>query len=165
MGMMDYLEIRWRNVLKDSIFPETIKTLAVIESIMKAGFLRVMYCLHKAHYLRFAELEKLTKLPRATLLKLLKELRDFGLINIEEREVTEPRKEKAPHYTLTNNGKKFCKEFLFVNDKRPWIFTIGKRSIENPSARRDFDDTIEFLNKNLVARIKQMKDEKEMRKK
>jgi len=92
---------------------EKIKLLAKFESFVKAGVLRVIYSLWLSP-MRYAELEEVTGLPRATLIKALDHLKSMSIVKTEMRKVTLPRKENVPYYMLTEKGVNMCNDILFI---------------------------------------------------
>ena len=111
------IELKRREGQKRSIrsSSEEFKILSKIESFIKTGVLKVLYCLNTVPSgLRYSELEELSGLPRSTLLKVIDHLQSFGVITTEEKEVEKPRKEKVPFYVLTEKGQLFTEDFFFV---------------------------------------------------
>jgi len=115
---LEELKKKIREGQKCSISPDSkeLRVLSKLEDFIKAGVLRVLYCLDVVPSgLRYSELEELTGIPRSTLIKVLNHLESFNMITTVEKETEVPRKEKVPFYILTEKGEHFIDEFIFLS--------------------------------------------------
>lgn len=86
---------------------DIIGNMRTLEWLIEAGRGRVIACIQQTHGkgIRYTALEDITKIPRTSLIRILKELKEIGIIVQRDVSVSEPRREKVPMYFY--NKKRF----------------------------------------------------------
>jgi len=103
---MRWLEERVAQYRRKGLTAENMAQFETLENFMGAGIMRALYCLCVAP-MRYLELEAVSGVPRATLMKALKKLIRTGFVEQERRFDKIYRNEKVTFYKLTRLGKRF----------------------------------------------------------
>ncbi|MBI2542672.1 MAG: hypothetical protein HYW24_00580 [Candidatus Aenigmarchaeota archaeon] len=112
MELVHMLKKDWKQKLSDffagiGLTDQIIDNMKLLEWLVEDGKARVITCIQQAkdNGVRYSVLEDITEIPRTNLIRILKELKESGIIVQRDVEVTEPRKEKISVYFY--NKKKF----------------------------------------------------------